>query len=397
MINEGKVAAFVDNVLVETETEEGYDKIVEEVLKQLEENDLYVKPEKYMWKVRKIRFLGVIIGPNGIEMEKEKVDGVLSWPEPKNAKDIRKFLGFVNYYRRFIKDFAQVARPMNILTRKDVKWQQGEEQWKAFDKLKRIFTTKPVLAAPDLDKEFRIEADTSNYATGGVLSMKCSDELWRLVTFISKSLSNTERNYEIHDKEILAVVRCLEVQRHFLEGITMKFEIWTDHKNLEYFMKVQKLNRKQARQALYLSRFDFTLNHILGSKMGKTDSLSRRPDQEIGIERDNKNETLVKPEWLEVRKTERVEVIVEGVDLLEKVRKSKVKDDEVVKAVEEMKQAGVKILRNEEWREVEGIMYKEKKVYVPKNNILRAEIIRLHHDIPVGRYGGQWKTVKLVT
>jgi len=123
MINEGKVAAFVDNVLVETETEEGYDKIVEEVLKQLEENDLYVKPEKYMWKVRKIRFLGVIIGPNGIEMEKEKVDGVLSWPEPKNAKDIRKFLGLINYYRRFIKDFAQVARPMNILTRKDVKWQ----------------------------------------------------------------------------------------------------------------------------------------------------------------------------------------------------------------------------------------------------------------------------------
>ena len=123
MINEEKVAAFVDNVLVETETEEGYEKIVEEVLKQLEENDLYVKPEKYMWKVRKIRFLGVIIGPNGIEMEKEKVDGVLSWPEPKNAKDIRKFLGLINYYRRFIKDFAQVARPMNILTRKDVKWQ----------------------------------------------------------------------------------------------------------------------------------------------------------------------------------------------------------------------------------------------------------------------------------
>jgi len=106
---------------------------------------------------------------------------------------------------------------------------------------------------------------------------------------------------------------------------------------------------------------------------------------------------LVKPEWLEVRKTERVEVIVEGVDLLEKVRKSKVKDDEVVKAVEEMKQAGVKILRNKEWREVEGIIYKERKVYIPKNDILRAEIIRLHHDIPVGRYGGQWKTVKLVT
>jgi len=128
IINEGKVMAFVDNVLVGTEIEEGHDEIVEEVLKRLEENDLYIKPEKCVWKVQKIRFLGIIIGPNGIEMEKEKVDGVLSWLEPKNVKDIRKFLGLANYYRRFIKNFAQVARPMNVLTRKDVKWQWEEEQ-----------------------------------------------------------------------------------------------------------------------------------------------------------------------------------------------------------------------------------------------------------------------------
>ena len=123
IINEGKVVAFVDDVLVGTETEEGYNKIVEEVLKKLEENNLYVKPEKCVWKVQKIEFLEVIIGPNGIEIEKEKVDGVLSWPEPRNIKDVRKFLGLTNYYKRFIKDFAQVARPMNMLTRKDVKWQ----------------------------------------------------------------------------------------------------------------------------------------------------------------------------------------------------------------------------------------------------------------------------------
>ena len=123
MINKGKVVAFVDNVLVGMEMEEEYDEIVEEVLKQLEENNLYVKPEKCVWKVRKIGFLGVIIGPNGIEIEKEKVDRVLSWPEPKNMKDVRKFLGLANYYRRFIKNFAQVARPINVLTRKDVKWQ----------------------------------------------------------------------------------------------------------------------------------------------------------------------------------------------------------------------------------------------------------------------------------
>ena len=177
LINKEKVAAFVDDILVGMETEEGHNEVVEEILRRLEENDLYVKPEKCAWKVRKIGFLGVVIGPNGIEMEEGKVDGVLSWPEPKNVKDVRKFLGLANYYRRFIKDFAQVARPINMLMRKDVKWQWGVEQQKAFNELKKVFTTKPVLAAPDLDKEFRVEANASNYATGGVLSMKCSDEM----------------------------------------------------------------------------------------------------------------------------------------------------------------------------------------------------------------------------
>jgi len=348
LINEGKVAAFVDDVLVGTEMEEGHNEIVKEILRRLEENDLYIKPEKCVWKMRKIGFLGVVIGPNRIEMEKEKVEGVLSWSEPKNVKDVRKFLGLTNYYRRFIKDFAQVARPMNMLTRKDEKWRWEEAQQKVFDELKQVFTTKPVLAAPDLDKEFRVETDASNYATRGVLSIKCSDDRWRPVAFISKSLSNTEQNYEIYDKEMLAIVRCLEEWRHFLEGAVVKFEIWTDHKNLEYFMKVQKLNRRQERWASYLSRFDFTLKHVLGSKMGKADSLSRRPNWEVGVEKDNEDETLVKLEWLEMRKTEVVEIIVDGVDLLEEVRKSKVKDDEVVKAVEEMKRAGVKLLKSGE-------------------------------------------------
>ena len=106
LINEEKVVVLIYDVLVGTETKKGHDKIVEKVLKRLEENDLYVKPKKCVWKVRKIGFLGVVIGPNGIEIKREKVDGVLSWPEPKNIKDVRKFLGLANYYKRFIKDFA---------------------------------------------------------------------------------------------------------------------------------------------------------------------------------------------------------------------------------------------------------------------------------------------------
>jgi len=133
-----------------------------------------------------------------------------------------------------------------------------------------------------------------------------------------------------------------------LEGTAIKFEIWTDHKNLKYFMKAQKLNRRQARWALYLSRFNFMLKHVPGSKMGKANSLSKRLDWEVGVEKDNENEMLVKPEWLEVRKMETVEIIVDRVDLLEEVRKSKIKNDKVVKAVEEMKRAEIKMLRDKE-------------------------------------------------
>ena len=113
---------------------------------------------------------------------------------------------------------------MNVLTRKDVKWRQEGEEQATFDELKKVFTTRPVLAAPDLDKKFRVEADTSNYVTG-VLSMKCSNDLQRPVAFISKSLNNTEKNYKIHDKEMLAIVRCPEVWKHFLEETVVKFEI----------------------------------------------------------------------------------------------------------------------------------------------------------------------------
>jgi len=167
---------------------------------------------------------------------------------------------------------------MHKLVRKDEKWNWGVEQKKTFEQLKKIFTTRLVLVASDLDKEMRVEADMSEYTTGEVLSIKCENEKWRPVVFISKSLNEAKRNYKIHDKEMLAIVRYLDEWRHLLEGAQNKFEIWSDHKNLEYFMSSQKLNRRQVRWALYLSRFNFTLKHVLGSSMGKANSLSKRPD-----------------------------------------------------------------------------------------------------------------------
>ena len=122
LINEGKVAVFVDNILVGTEGEKGHDKIVVEVLKRLEENDLYVKPEKCSWKTNKVNFLGVVMGQGKIEIEEDKVARVLNWPTPKMVRYVRKFLGLANYYRQFIKNFVVLAKSLNMLTRKNEKW-----------------------------------------------------------------------------------------------------------------------------------------------------------------------------------------------------------------------------------------------------------------------------------
>ena len=140
LINTGKVAAFIDNVIIRTEIEEGHDKLVAEVIKRLEENDLYVKPEKCRWKVREVGFLGVVIGPEGIKMKEVKMKDVVEWLTPKCVKDVQKFLELVNYYYQFIERFASIARPWHDMVKKDKKWEWTEKQDKAFEKLKRRFT-----------------------------------------------------------------------------------------------------------------------------------------------------------------------------------------------------------------------------------------------------------------
>ena len=157
-------------------------------------------------------------------------------------------------------------------------------------------------------------------------------------------------------------------------------------------MKVQKLNRRQARWALYLSRFDFTLKHVASIKMGKTDGLSRRTDWKVGTDKDNENQIFIKDQWIR----NMYEVVVKGPEV-EIVGKARSKDENVVRVVEEMKKVGVKELRGKEWKMEGDLVLKEGKVYVPKDEELRVEIIKLHHDVPAAGHGGRWKTVELVT
>ena len=207
LINTSKVASFIDNVIIRMEGKEGHDELVEEVVRRLAENNLYVKPEKCKWKVKEVEFLEVVIGSKGIKMEEEKIKKVLDWLIPECVKDIQKFLGLANYYYQFIKDFVSIVQPLYDLVKKEQKWKWTERQQKVFKELKERFTKKLVSAVLDLDKKIRIEVDVSDYVTRGVLSMECEDRKWRLVAFLSKSLNKMERNYEIYNKEVLVVVR----------------------------------------------------------------------------------------------------------------------------------------------------------------------------------------------
>ena len=179
---------------------------MKEVLQKLKENDLFLKAEKCSFSVKEIEFLGLIIGPDGIKMDPIKVKAITSWPVPKWVKDIQVFLGLGSFYRWYIKNFSKVAFPLHNLMRKNIVWRWGELQQQTFEELKRKFMEAPVLVPVDFTRPLRVESGASDYATGTVLSMLCEDEKWHLCTFLSKGLNDVERNYDIHDKEMLGII-----------------------------------------------------------------------------------------------------------------------------------------------------------------------------------------------
>jgi len=329
MISNGKIVVYLDDILIYSKTLEQHREIVREVLRRLKQHNLYLKPEKCEFEKLQTEFLGLIISEGKIAMDPIKMAGVADWPTPKKLKESQGFMGFANFYRRFIKGFSEIARPLNNLAKKDNPWRWEEEQQKAFDTLKKAFTTAPVLKMPDPNKKYRLECDASNYTTGAVLSQQY-EENWHPVAFQSKSFNETERNYEIHDKELAAIIRALEEWRHHLEGQGLTMEIWTDHKNLEYFMKAQNLTRRQARWALFLSRFDFTLHHNPGKLSTKPDALSRRADHFKSDADDNLARTVIKPEQIKIQAAKRGQAMINNEKpLIQRIKQYQEMEDDV--------------------------------------------------------------------
>jgi len=190
------VMVYLDDILIFGICLKEHRQLVKEVLKRLQFNDLYAKAEKYFFEQSSIKYLGVIILENKVQMDEEKLSGVLEWPVPTKVKQVQAFLGFVNFYQRFIENFAKMSKPLSDLTKKDSTWTWGKEQQSAFEALKKAFTTAPVLRIPNDKDSFKLSTDASDFATGAVLSQKdMRTNLWHPVAFFSKSLDVHERNY----------------------------------------------------------------------------------------------------------------------------------------------------------------------------------------------------------
>jgi len=211
VIAEGIVVVYLDDILIFTKMEEEHERAVRRVLEILAEHKLFLCPEKCEFHQKQIEYLGLVILENKVAMDPVKVAGVCEWPIPENRTDVQAFIGFINFYRRFIQDFSTIARPLFDLMCSDQAWNWGTKEQKAFECLKMAVTTAPILASPQDSEPFRIEADSSDFTSGAVLSQQLPrEEKWHPVAFYSKSLSLVEWNYEIHDKEMLAIICALE-------------------------------------------------------------------------------------------------------------------------------------------------------------------------------------------
>ncbi|XP_057708757.1 uncharacterized protein tanc1b isoform X4 [Corythoichthys intestinalis] len=267
---------YLDDILIFSRSLQEHHQHVRMVLQRLLENKLFVKAEKCEFHQGSIQFLGFIVEKGQLRPDPAKIKAVAEWPTPTSRKQLQRFLGFANFYRRFIQNYSMRAEPLTRLTsnKRPFVWSPVAEA--AFVSLKRSFTSSPVLVHADPDLPFVVEVDASSSGVGAILSQRSSvDQKLHPCAFYSRRLTPAEANYDVGNRELLAIVQALQEWRHWLEGTEVPFQILTDHKNLQYLRAAKRLNSRQARWALLLTRFNYVITYRPGSRNGKPDALSR--------------------------------------------------------------------------------------------------------------------------
>ncbi|KAL0193294.1 hypothetical protein M9458_011590, partial [Cirrhinus mrigala] len=261
------VVVYIDDILIYSNDLSSHISHVKQVLQRLKD---------------RVQFLGYYISPEGIEMDPKKVAAVQDWPTPTTVKELQRFLGFANFYRRFIKGYSQITSVLTSLlkgAKKTITWTSAAQT--VFTQLKSAFCTAPVLKHPDPNSPFIVEVDAATTGVGATLSQWHGDPpILHPCAYFSRKLSSAEQNYDVGNRELLAIKLALEEWRHWLEGAQFPFTVITDHKNLQYLQGAKRVNPRQARWALFFTRFDFHISYRPGTKNTKADALSRlhQPD-----------------------------------------------------------------------------------------------------------------------
>lgn len=390
---------YLDDLIGQAQTEEEQWKLLREILQQCRNLDIYLKIEKCHFNQKRLDYLGFIVSTDGLHMDPYKLKAVEEWPAPTTKKQITKFTGFCNFYRKFIKGYADLFEPITRLVKKDRRFEWGSEQEQAFAKIKEAFRKEVTLSLPDHDQPFVLECDASDVAAGAVLQQPGPTGDLQPVGFYSHAFGQAERNYKIHDKEMLAIMLGLAFWRHLIQGAKHVLEIRSDHANLRYFMTKQHLNRRQARWALELSIYNFELVHWPGIK-NKADALSRRADY-VPDEKDNVDLVLLPEDkigkTLEPTDTKgmyilRTEVTVPSDPILKTIKngyKTEAWTTEFESITQEQKTKLAYSFKD-------GIHRMGHQIWVPPDKNLRTLIMRRKHDDRTAGHPGILKTTDLV-
>jgi hypothetical protein len=393
---------YLDDILIFSRSLDEHKRHVRLVLERLRDNGLFAKPEKCSFHQREVEYLGYLVSASGVKMDPKKVSSVVDWPEPSSVRDLQIFLGFANFYRRFIRGFSKVAAPLTRLFKKDHPFVFDGPARQAFCQLKYAFTTAPVLAHFQPDRPSTIETDASDFAIAAVLSQPDADGVLHPVAFHSRKLTAAELNYEIYDKEMLAIIVAVREWRAYLEGAAHPFIVYTDHRNLEYFTTTKVLNRRQSRWAELLANYNFKIVYRPGTSMGKPDAMSRRHDFSEGSKAsDAPPRMLLKPGQLQLFAVSSHAVNGES-QLVSDIRASQPQDPKLQRLLPFLRDPGIprdNVIQHDltgfSFRD--GLVLCNGLVYVPDDDAIKLKVLRQCHDSVSAGHFGQAKTFEMVT
>jgi hypothetical protein len=263
------VVVFIDDILIYSKNEEEHAQHLRIVLTRLREHQLYAKFSKCAFWLEEIQFLGHVLSARGIVVDPSKVKDILEWKPPTTVHQVRSFLGLAGYYRRFIPDFSKLVKPITSLLKNDIKFNWSSKCDEAFEQLKTLLTTAPVLAQPDITKPFDVYCDASGSGLGCVLMQE-----GRVIAYASRQLRRHEEHYPTHDLELAAVVHALKIWRHYLLGNVC--HIYTDHKSLKYIFTQSDLNMRQRRWLELIKDYELEIHYHPGKANVVADALSRK-------------------------------------------------------------------------------------------------------------------------